>query len=161
MLGILTKTCASELLESKLYDNNGFYKKFMSDLCSAEQEIVIESPFITSRRLKMLMPHLQVQISHGVNVTINTRDPQEHEGYLRSEAENGISLLQEIGAKVLYTGGHHRKLAIIDRKTLWEGGHNILSQNDSCEVMRRTASADLAQQMIEFSGISGYLENNV
>ena len=53
--------------------------------------------------------------------------------------------------KVLYTVKHHRKLAIIDEEILWEGSLNILSQGDSCEIMRRTFSDSLALQMLHFT----------
>jgi hypothetical protein len=39
-------------------------------------------------------------------------------------------MLQKLGVQVLYTSGHHRKLAIIDREILYEGSLNIPSQND-------------------------------
>jgi hypothetical protein len=74
-----------------------------------------------------------------------------------AEAEASIALLQNIGVEILFTGGHHRKLAIFDRTILWEGSLNILSQNDSCEVMRRMESEDLAKQMIAFIGVGQYL----
>jgi hypothetical protein len=54
-------------------------------------------------------------------------------------------------------GGHHRKLAIIDRRLLWEGSLNMLSQNDSCEIMRRIESNSLATQMIHFARLDKYL----
>ena len=58
--------------------------------------------------------------------------------------------MQEIGIKVFYTIKHHRKLAIIDEEILWEGSLNILSQGDSCEIMRRTVSSSLVYQMLCF-----------
>lgn len=61
--------------------------------------------------------------------------------------------MQDLGIEVLVTGGHHRKLAIIDDNVLWEGSLNILSQNDSCEVMRRIKSDVAANEMIRFTGI--------
>jgi hypothetical protein len=67
-------------------------------------------------------------------------------------------MLQSIGVEVLYTGGHHRKLAIIDRQILWEGSLNILSQNESCEVMRRIESDELAMQMLQFTKLYRHLE---
>jgi len=72
---------------------------------------------------------------------------------MRTPAEVGIATLQDLGVLVLFTGGHHRKLAIIDRQITWEGSLNILSQTDSCEVMRRIESAELTKQMISFIGL--------
>jgi hypothetical protein len=88
---------------------------------------------------------------------VNTRHPQEHEGYLQAEAEIGIALLQDLGVEILFTGGHHRKLAVFDRQILWEGSLNILSQNDSCEIMRRTESEMLAKQVLDFANLRKFL----
>lgn len=65
--------------------------------------------------------------------------------------------MQEIGIDVLFTGGHHRKLAIFDKRIPWEGSLNILSQNDSCEITRRIESEVLAQQMLDFANLREFL----
>ncbi len=83
-------------------------------------------------------------------MTINTRDPVEHEEPLRAQSERVITNLQRMGVVVLYTGNHHRKLAILDDKIIWEGSLNILSQHKSCEIMRRIYSEELAEQMVGF-----------
>ncbi len=62
-----------------------------------------------------------------------------------------------MGVRVLFTVKHHRKLAIIDRETFWEGSLNILSYYDSCEIMRRTVSASDAETLLNFIGINKYL----
>ena len=102
-------------------------------------------PFVTRRRLSELLPVLQKLKNRKVRVVINTRDPYEHdEGYRRDEAHMAIASLQRLSVRVLYTGEHHRKLAILDRRVLYEGSLNILSQNGSREIMRRIESASMA-----------------
>lgn len=97
-----------------------------------------------------MTPQLQKLVAKGVKITVNTKPLDEQEGYLLNEAQRGVQTLQEIGISILFTGGHHRKLAVIDRQTLWEGSLNILSQNESCEIMRRIDSKEQATQMISF-----------
>jgi len=158
MLGrLLGKNSGNGLATSLLFNERTFYAQLRRDLDRAKEEIVIESPFMTRRRVKSLLPSLHRAVQRGVKVVINTREPDEHEGFLRQEAEWAIPALQRIGAKVLFTADHHRKLAILDRKVLWEGSHNILSQNSSCEVMRRIKSPALSQEMIRFIGIDRFL----
>jgi len=148
----------TDLLSSKLYDQNTFYPAFLKDLASCHSEVIIECPFITNRRLKTLLPTLEKLKARKVRITINTRDPRTHdEAYRQDDAYVAISKLQHMGIQVLYTGNHHRKIAILDRSTLYEGSLNILSQNDSCEVMRRIESVPLAWQMIRFIGIDHLL----
>jgi phosphatidylserine/phosphatidylglycerophosphate/cardiolipin synthase-like enzyme len=150
-------TDAMELLTSRLYDQNTTYPAFLRDLANAQYEIVIESPFISPKRAQALYPSFRKAAKRGVLLTINTRHPDEHDGVYAHYAADVISRLQEMGAKVLFTGGHHRKLAIFDRSVLWEGSLNLLSQTDSCEIMRRISSEVLAQEMIRFTGLNKYI----
>jgi HKD family nuclease len=159
MFSILhSSTKPIELLDSKLFNEETFYPAFLKDLNKCQSEIIIECPFITYRRLMTLLPVLEKLKTRKVRIAINTRDPKSHrDDYMRDDAHDGISKLQHMGIQVLYTGNHHRKLAIIDRKVLYEGSLNILSQNDSCEIMRRIESVQLAWQMANFVQIDRFL----
>lgn len=157
MFKLLFTRPPADLLTSTLYDENTFYPKFMQDLKRCRSEVIIESPFITNRRLATLLPILEKLKAYKVRVTVNTRDPATQEDeFLQSDARRALSTLQHMGIHVLYTGGHHRKLAILDRRILYEGSLNILSQNESCEIMRRTESVQLAWQMARFVKIDQF-----
>jgi hypothetical protein len=145
---------------SALFDNNTFYKAFERDLRRARQSVIIESPFITRRRMEHLLPLLAKLRHKGVRVVVNTRNPEEHNEEYAIQAEDAVASMQDIGIKVLYTVKHHRKLAIIDEEVLWEGSLNILSQGDSCEVMRRTVSNSLAWQMIRFTKLDSVIQGS-
>lgn len=142
---------------STLFDNNTFYDAFERDLKRAKQSVLIESPFITSRRMDHLLPILIKLRRKGLNVIVNTRSPEEHNDEYAIQAEDAIAAMQSIGIKVFYTVKHHRKIAIIDAEILWEGSLNILSQGDSCEIMRRSASTSLAWQMARFTKLDALL----
>lgn len=158
MFSLLHGSTPTDLLTSRLYDQETFYPAFLKDLGNCHHEVIIESPFITNRRLYSLLPTLQKLKDRKVRISINTRDPRTHDDeYLESEAVTAISTLQHMGIHVLYTGNHHRKLVILDRHILYEGSLNVLSQNNSCEVMRRIESTPLAWQMINFIKIDKYL----
>jgi phosphatidylserine/phosphatidylglycerophosphate/cardiolipin synthase-like enzyme len=149
---------APDLVNSKLFNEDTFYPALTKDLKNCQSELLIECPFITNKRLNQLLPTLQKLKERKVRIVINTRDPHEHdEGYHREDAHRAIASLQRMGVHILYTGGHHRKLVILDRKILYEGSLNVLSQNDSSEVMRRIDSTQLAWQMTRFTGIDKYL----
>lgn len=141
------------LLASKLYYEKTFYEAFISDLKRARSRVIIESPFITLRRFRSLETVIEIALRRGVRVAVNTRDPDSHPPLMREQALSCVDILQKLGAEVLYTVNLHRKVAIID-DVLWEGSLNILSQNDSCEMMRRTVSADVVKQIIRFTKLS-------
>ena len=143
---------------SSLHDEKTFYKVFLSDLDRATEEIIIESPFITSNRMKMLWPSLKRVYSRGVKVYIITRDPNDHNNGYEIQSESEIEALEALGIQVfLCTGNHHRKLAIIDRKVLWEGSLNILSQIRSREIMRRLDGGGFAGDMFNFLNFGRYI----
>jgi len=151
-------TATADLFSSKLYDQDTFYPAFLKDLANCHSEVIIECPFITSRRLKTLLPILEKLKTRKVRIAINTHDPRtQDEGHRQNDAHEAIARLQCMGIQVLYTGSHHRKVAVLDRSILYEGSLNILSQNDSCEVMRRIESTRLAWQMVRFIGIDRLL----
>lgn len=147
-----------EMHVSELFDEKGFYPVFTKDLKHFKRELVVESPFITNRRLATLLPELEKLSRNKICIIINTRDPIEiDDEHQRNEAYRAVSRLQHIGIRVLYTKGLHRKLAIIDRSILYEGSLNILSQNDSSEIMRRISSKQLVDQMVTFIGLQRYI----
>lgn len=140
-----------ELSVSTLYNESTFYKQFIEDLLMAEEEVIIESPFITNTRMQILYPVFEELINRGVKVFVVTRDPREHAELYKEQSEYEIQRFEELSVQVLLClGNHHRKLAILDRKILWEGSLNILSQIKSREIMRRIDSKQSAQEMFEF-----------
>lgn len=94
---------------SGLYDQNSFYKTFVKDISTAKHRVIIESPFITNNRLNHLAPLLERLAMKGVLVIVNTKPIEEHDVIFAKMAVDGISRLQDIGATVLLTSGHHRK----------------------------------------------------
>lgn len=136
---------------SQLHNENTFYKAFMNDLKNAQKEVIIESPYITRARANQLIPLFNKLLAQKVNIFVVTRGPIEHDENMAHQAEEVIAYFEEVGIQVLLcVGGHHRKLALIDRKILWEGSLNILSQTHSREFMRRIESKKLTQEMFEF-----------
>lgn len=142
--------------EIQMHDQDSFYKAFEKDLLASRSNVIIESPFITTKRISVLMPALTRLVDRGVRITINTRNPIEHDAEYQVQAIESIEALQSIGVLVLYTVKLHRKVAVIDDTVIWNGSLNILSQNDSCELMWRVASMDVAARLLGFIDIKAY-----
>ncbi len=143
-----------EITRSELYNEDTFYKAFIRDIKKCQSELIIESGFMTSYRTEQLMPALQKLKKQGVKVIVNIRDTEAHSQSMISDARKAVSLLQHAGIHAIYTKDQHRKNAVIDSKTLWEGSLNILSQRDSRELIRRTESVEMAWRMVRFIGLN-------
>ena len=85
---------------STLFDNNTFYKAFEHDLRRARQSVIIESPFITRRRMEHLLPLFTKLRRNDVRIVVNTRNPEEHNEEYAIQAENAVVAMQDIGIKV-------------------------------------------------------------
>ncbi len=140
-----------DLATSILHDEHTFYQAFIHDLKRSKTEVIIECPFITSSRVEMLIPIFKGLLDRKVKIHIITRDPAEHDEFLKYQATNEILACYELGVKItMLKGNFHRKLAIIDRKIIWEGSLNILSQNSSREIMRRIESKKMSHEILRF-----------
>jgi len=145
-------------INSQLFDETTFYKQLIYDLKKSKSEVIIESPFITSKRMKTFWPIFHTLYDRGVKIYIITRNPKEHNQKYEVQSENEIRKLEILGIQVLLcTGNHHRKLAIIDREILWEGSLNILSQIYSREFMRRLEGDGFANDLFKFLKFGKYI----
>jgi len=141
----------SDLLTSTLYNEKYFYPTFMRDLKRCKTEVIIESPYMTMPRVQVLLPTLKKLARRGVKIRVNTRFPGHHDTQLRTQAYQATKALQSVGVRVFYFSDyHHRKIAVLDGRILYEGSLNILSQCRSAEIMRRIESEELSKQMIRF-----------
>ncbi len=148
------RVSVQELVYTKLYDEKDFYNAFKNDLKHAQNEVIIESPYMTDKRSRELAPIFKTLSRRGVKIRVNTREPRHHDTTLRIQSFMAIKTLKQAGAKVYVCSDYrHRKLAIIDGEILWEGSLNIMSQCRSREIMRRTRSRQMCGQMTSFTGI--------
>jgi phosphatidylserine/phosphatidylglycerophosphate/cardiolipin synthase-like enzyme len=148
----------SSLLASQLHDEHTFYETFIRDLEACTREVIIESPYITSNRVKMFYPVFERLMKRSVKIYIITKTLENLDDRLQSQSEQEIENFELMGIQpLLCIGNHHRKLAIIDRKILWEGSLNILSQTKSREIMRRIEDEKLTREMFDFLKLSQFI----
>src|SRR3989344_8459230 len=146
------------MINSSLYDEKTFYQTFSRDLEDYQNEVIIESPYITSERMRTFDHIFQKLLQKGVKIYIFTRDPKEHDDFMEPQSEEIIKWCETVGIQVLLCiGNHHRKLAILDRKVLWEGSLNILSQGFSREIMRRIDNEKLTLEMFNYLQLEKFL----
>ena len=53
------------MCNSSLYDEKMFYRAFLADLEASRSEVIIESPFITTKRMKTLWPIFNTLAARG------------------------------------------------------------------------------------------------
>lgn len=141
-----------------MFDEKTFYKIFSRDLLNCKNEVIIESPYITTERTNLFIPIFKRLLEKGVKIYVMTRNPKEHTLSMEIQSEEAIRTFEIMGVQTLLcVGNHHRKLAILDRKILWEGSLNILSQTKSREIMRRIESVEFTLEMFNFLKLGNFI----
>jgi len=144
-----------KLQKLDLFNEKTFYKVFVDDMLNAKKEIIIYSPFVTKFRSDFFSDTLKKLRKRNICVFIFTRPLEEHDRLMRAEISCALRDYEELGASIIHLEGSiHEKLAIIDRKILWEGSLNILSQRTSKELMRRTSDENSAKQVMTYLGLN-------
>ena len=140
-----------DIENAKLFSDSDFYPNFIRDILKAKSEIIINSPFITTYRSDKLKPIFQHLLHKGIRIFVITRPPEEHKDSMKEQSLSELKEFEKMGIVVIpLMGNIHQKFSIIDRKILWDGSLNILSQRDSGEIMRRYEGKGAVDQYITF-----------
>jgi len=143
------RTRSIDMTDTKLFNEHSFFKAFSNDIKAAKTSVIIESPYMTVRRSTELAPLCARLAKKGVSVRVYTRNPAHHDDNLRIQALKAKAILEAVNVEItLCNDLRHRKLAYIDNKILWEGSLNMLSHSNSREIMRRTVSPEMCNQML-------------
>ncbi len=128
-------------MERKWFNEKSFWPAFEKDLESAQSQVLIQSPFVSERRIKSLSDTLKKLADRKIRVCVFIQparrkedgvDDLEYQKYNRTLAQ-----LKDLDVHVNLRSRIHSKLAVIDQSVLWEGSLNILSHFDAIERMRR------------------------
>jgi hypothetical protein len=151
-------------MKSRAFSDEEFWAAFRRDLEMAKAQIIIQSPFISAHRLKVLGTVMRNLIKNGISVCLFVQEPRYWEASLTAvlpefavkiqEMKSHIQLLQSWGIHVNLRKGVHEKFALIDLEILWEGSLNILSHINTKEHMRRWKSEGVAREILVKYGLA-------
>lgn len=139
------------------FDQDSFWIEFEKDLISAQARVIVQSPFVSERRLRRLRPIFSELSQRKVVICAFLQEPYSwRETYtpLAADVERNEDLrqalarLEEVGVHSNLRPQIHEKIAVIDNKILWEGSLNILSHTKTFERMRRFSVPEEVQEVI-------------
>lgn len=146
-------------MTSETFTEVPFWSAFRADLRKAEGHVIIQSPFVSNRRLKYLANDLIELRRRGVTVCVFIQQPRKWgappdqltgpELCEITELKANLELLKSWNVHVNLKEKIHSKFAIIDQRILWEGSLNILSHTGNSEHMRRWDNRDEVERVIE------------
>ncbi|MBY0550802.1 MAG: helix-turn-helix domain-containing protein [Candidatus Obscuribacterales bacterium] len=134
---------------TQAYNQDTFWIEFEKDLARAQARVIVQSPFVSHRRLQQLKPLFSTLRKKNILICVFLQQPYSwgaRHQLTAADAERNAEIetaLEWFAAAEIHANLRrdiHEKLAIIDNKVLWEGSLNILSHGKTHERMRRLES---------------------
>lgn len=132
----------------QVFDHKNFYAKLDQDLKQARFLVIIQSPFMTLRRVEKLKFIFSDCAARGVRVCVFTQRiekkflTEEEYASKSNTLKTVINALFSMGVHVSKVPKIHEKLVIIDEQIFWDGSLNPLSYRDTTERMTRWESRE-------------------
>lgn len=134
-----------------VFSHEDFTEAFKVDLQRAKARVLVQSPFLTIRRINELAKPIENCARRFVRVCVFAKRPadsalesEDDERYRRSTEY----LLSSLGVHVTFRPDLHEKLAVIDDCVFWEGSLNILSYRNTKERMTRWESLGKVEEAV-------------
>ena len=76
----------NSLFTSQLHDEHTFYQTFLKDVEKCQNELIIESTYITTELMRTFDRLFEKLLKKGVKIYIITRNPREHEEFMEPQS---------------------------------------------------------------------------
>jgi hypothetical protein len=128
-------------------DEFSFDAALDTHLKAARKSVWMWSPWVAKKSSRFL-PLIADAVERGVDVRVFVRT--ERDTNMRKDSfRRWLDELVLTGAKVIRSEVEHRKVVVIDRRTVLMGSHNPLSQQRSREVMITCQGGAFADRLLE------------
>lgn len=137
----------AEQAEIGHYNEATFWGRFLSDLETAQNRIIIFCPFLSEKRIKTLEQHFQQAISRQVEIILITKEVADHASSYQGTVTKILHKLTQYPITIKLKKWMHHKIILIDDDLVWEGSMNILSTYYSGEQMARVENKAVAKDI--------------
>ena len=135
-------------VSNSIFDGLGYWTVFEKDVLSATKNIVISSPFLSSRKIEWFVDQSETLQKRGVTITVFSLRPEE---YPENGQEHHTDLLERLasaGICVKMQSHCHERYAVIDQSLVWYGSMNLLSNRKEDDSLMRIVSPSIAEELL-------------
>lgn len=131
--------------ESKLYSAEDYKSDFQKDILSAASKIIISVPYLSKVNVQEFVLSSTTLLVKGVNIQILVR--KQNDDAKQKKIAPCISMLENIGIKVIEQENISQKITIIDEKIMWYGNINFLGYTENEECCMRIFDNKIASEI--------------
>ena len=136
---------AEPVSENRIFSQEEYWEKFSWDICNAQKEILVTSPYLHIAQVKRFLRLLPKE----VRLTVVTGDESSFKPEAWAKMANSVKLLEDSGATVILKPKVYQRYAVIDKSTVWYGGINFLGFEKAAHGTMRLCSAELAKELLD------------
>lgn len=129
---------------SMIYDSNSFESVIRNDFTQAKKEILIASPYIRKKQLKVIIEWLKNPLETGISITVITRPIESYR-----EQERARKCIESLQSKitVIQDSSIYQKYIIIDNRLVWYGSFGLFDFGNSDDTIMRLESRELVSEL--------------
>ena len=136
-------------VSNSIFDSTGYWEVFEKDILSAAKSIVVSSPFLSSRKVELLVDQSDILQKRGVTITVFSLGPEVYPEDGREHHGELLERLTSAGICVKTQNHYHERYAVIDQSLVWYGSMNLLSRGREDDSLMRIVSPEIAAELLE------------
>ena len=135
-------------IENGIYDEANYFEHVIKDIRNAENNILISSPFLQKKKNDAIRDVLIEKYKMGTRIALCIKDLDEYAEKHRIYIAGFINEIEKEGIQVIKLPKNRYKFMIVDNKTVWYGGIDILGGSYNDNSLIRIEDEDLANELL-------------
>lgn len=135
-------------IENGIYDVANYFEHVIKDIKDAEKNILISSPFLQKKKIDAIMDVLIEKYKMGIRIVLCIKNLDEYAQKYRMYIEEFINEIEKEGIQVIQMPKNRYKFMIVDNKTVWYGGIDVLGGSSDDNSLIRIEDEDLANELL-------------
>ena len=134
--------------ENGIYDDANYFEQVIQDISGAEKNILISSPFLNKKKINAIKEILIEKFRIGTRIVLCIKALDEYAEKHRIYIAEFINEIEKEGIQVIQLPKNRYKFMIIDNKTVWYGGIDILGGSYDENSLIRIEDEELANELV-------------
>lgn len=135
-------------IENGIYDEANYFEHVIKDIRDADKNILISSPFLQKKKLNAIKDILIEKYKMGTRIVLCTKALDEYVDKHRTYISEFINDVEKEGIQVIQLPKNRYKFMIVDNKTVWYGGIDILGGSYDENSLIRLEDEELASELL-------------
>lgn len=135
-------------IENGIYDEANYFEHVIKDIRDAEKNILISSPFLQKKKIDTIRDVLIEKYKMGIRIVLSVKNLDEYAQKHRMYIEEFINEIEKEGIQVIQLPKNRYKFMIVDNKTVWYGGIDILGGSYDDNSLIRIEDEELSNELV-------------